>query len=132
MTTLFTISGFFQLIFVGIAGSLGALSRYVIGRYVAERAGSQFPLGTLIINVTGAFIIGLLFSLAAHKLISTALQTLLATGFLGGYTTFSTMSWEGMQLARGGSMRVSMLYLGGSLLLGLIAATLGIMLGGLL
>jgi CrcB protein len=132
MTTIFSISAFVQLIFVGIAGALGALARYVIGRYVAERAGSQFPLGTLIINITGAFIIGLLFALAAHKLISTALQTLLATGFLGGYTTFSTMSWEGVQLVRGGSMRVSILYLGGSLLLGLIAATLGIMLGGLL
>lgn len=114
---------------VGIAGALGALSRYVLGRFIAERAGAEFPLGTLFINVTGAFFIGLLFALASHKIISPALQTVLATGFLGGYTTFSTMNWEGVQLARGGSTRMSLLYLVGSLALGLLAATLGLAAG---
>ena len=115
---------------VGVAGSFGALARYVLGRFIAERAGSQFPLGTLLINITGAFVIGLLFALASRKLISLALQVTLATGFLGGYTTFSTMSWESMQLAHGGSTRFSLIYLGVSMLLGLIAATLGLALGG--
>lgn len=115
---------------VGVAGALGALARYLLGRFVAERTGSRFPLGTLIINVTGAFVIGLLFALTAHKLISAASQTVLATGFLGGYTTFSTMSWEGVSLARGGSTRLSLVYLGGSFLLGLAAAALGLTLGG--
>jgi fluoride exporter len=115
---------------VGLAGSLGALARYLLGRFIAERAGAEFPFGTLLINVTGAFIIGLLFALTAHKLVSPAWQTVLAIGLLGGYTTFSTMSWEGVQLARGGSSHFSLLYFGGNLLLGLLAAVLGLALGG--
>ncbi len=115
---------------VGLAGAGGALARYLLGRYVAERAGSTFPLGTLLINLSGAFVIGLLFALVGRKLLSGAAQTVLATGFLGGYTTYSTMSWEGVQLARGGSTLRGMLYLGGSLGLGILAATLGLLVGG--
>jgi CrcB protein len=114
---------------VGLAGAVGALARYLLGRFVAERAGSQFPLGTLLINVTGACAIGLLFAFAGRKIVSPAMQSALATGFLGGYTTFSTMSWEGVQLARGGSTRTSLLYLGSNLALGLLAAALGLALG---
>ncbi len=116
--------------FVGLSGAVGAVSRYLLGRFIAERVRSQFPFGTLGINITGAFLIGVLFSLAGHKVISTSQQVILATGFLGGYTTFSTMSWEGVQLARGGKNVGSMLYLGGSLALGLVCATLGLMVGG--
>lgn len=111
---------------IGLAGGLGALARYMLGRFIAERAGAEFPFGTLLINVTGAFVIGLLFALAARKLVSPAWQTVLATGFLGGYTTFSTMSWEGVQLVRGGSSHLSLLYFGSNLLLGLLAAILGL------
>lgn len=118
-----------SLVGIGLAGSLGALARYLLGRFIAERAGAEFPFGTLLINVTGAFVIGLLFALTARKLLSPAWQTVLATGFLGGYTTFSTMSWEGVQLARGGSSRLSLLYFGGNLLVGLLAAALGLALG---
>ncbi len=114
---------------VGLAGALGALARYTLGRFIAERAGSQFPFGTLFINVTGAFVIGLLFAFAGRKFISTTVQVVLATGFLGGYTTFSTMSWEGVQLARSGSTRLSMFYFAGNVFFGLLAATLGLALG---
>jgi CrcB protein len=114
----------------GLAGACGALARYLLGRFIAERLGSSFPFGTLLINVSGAFAIGLLFALAGQRIISAALQSVLATGFLGGYTTFSTLNWEGLQLARGGSNRLSLLYLGGSLLLGLLAAAAGLALGG--
>ena len=115
---------------VGLAGACGALARYLLGRYVAERAASIFPYGTLFINLSGAFVIGLLFALTAHGLLSTSVQTVLATGFLGGYTTYSTMSWEGVQLARGGSTPRGLLYLGGSIGLGLLAAALGLLVGG--
>ena len=115
---------------VGLAGACGALARYLLGRYVAERVGSTFPLGTLLINLSGAFVIGLLFALTAHNVLSLPAQTVLATGFLGGYTTYSTMSWEGVQLARGGNTLRGMLYLGGSLGLGLCAAALGLLVGG--
>ena len=115
--------------FVGLAGALGALTRYTLGRFIAERAGSQFPFGTFLINVTGAFVIGLLFAFAGRKFISPTVQIVLATGFLGGYTTFSTMSWEGVQLARGGSTRYSMLYFASNVAFGLLAAALGLALG---
>lgn len=127
-----SLSSLLLLLAVGIAGSLGAISRYLVGRFFAERVSAQFPLGTLIINLSGAFVIGLLFSLAGHRIISVAVQTTLATGFLGGYTTFSTMSWEGVQLARGGSTARSMLYLGGSAVLGLLAASAGLLVGSVL
>jgi CrcB protein len=118
-----------SIVGIALAGSLGALSRYLLGRFIAERVGAEFPFGTLLINVTGAFVIGLLFALTARKLLSPAWQTVLATGFLGGYTTFSTRSWEGVQLARGGSSRLSLLYFGGNLLSGLLATALGLTLG---
>lgn len=118
-----------QVVVVGIAGAAGALARYLLGRFVAERVDAQFPLGTLLINVTGAFVIGIVFALTTRKLISGSLQAILATGFLGGYTTFSTMSWEGVQLARGGSTFSSTFYYSGSIVLGLIAVSLGLLLG---
>jgi CrcB protein len=124
-----TFSGFLLTIEVGLAGSLGAISRYLLGRFVAERISKEFPLGTLLINVSGSFVIGILFALTAHNLISSTLQLILATSFLGGYTTFSTMSWEIVQLARGGDGRASVLYLIGSVVLGLAAAALGLLLG---
>jgi len=110
---------------IGLAGAMGALVRYVLGRFVAERTRSPFPLGTLLINVSGAFLIGITFVTASHHLISSSMQAILATGFLGGYTTFSTMSWEGVQLVRGGSLWISVLYLGGTVALGLLAVILG-------
>jgi len=118
------------ILLVGVAGALGAVSRYLLGRFIAERVSSQFPLGTLVINLTGAFLIGLLFALAGRNVISTSEQVILATGFLGGYTTFSTMSWEGIQLVRGGSTTNGLLYLSGSVALGLLCATLGLVVGG--
>lgn len=127
-----TLSSFALTGLVGLAGCCGALTRYLLGRFIAERVSPQFPLGTFIINISGAFVIGLLAALATHKLLSLTAQAVLATGFLGGYTTFSTMSWEGVQLGRGGSTVRSLLYLGGSALLGFLAALLGLVIGGLL
>jgi CrcB protein len=124
-----TVNTFLLTCVVGLAGAGGALSRYLLGRFIAGHAGSRFPLGTLLINVTGALAIGVLFSLTARGLLSSQLQIILATGFLGGYTTFSTMSWEALQLMRMGSLRASLLYLGGNLGPGLAAAALGLALG---
>ena len=114
---------------VGLAGALGALARYLLGRFVAERATSPFPFGTFLINISGALAIGFIFALTSRSLISAAWQAVIATGFLGGYTTFSTMCWESVQLLRGGSRNMSLLYLGGSFLVGFVAVTLGYALG---
>jgi fluoride exporter len=115
---------------VGLTGACGALVRYLVGLFFAERTGSTFPWGTLLINVTGAFLIGLIAGLTTKKLLSPLLQTLLATGFLGGYTTFSAMSLESVQLINMGESRLSLLYLVGTILPGLLAAALGLALGG--
>jgi fluoride exporter len=119
-----------QLGLTGIAGALGALTRYLLGRFVAERVSSQIPLGTSIINLSGAFLIGLIAGLVGHNVISVGVQFVLATGFLGGYTTYSTMQWEGVQLIRGGSASRGLLYLSGLLLLGVPFAALGLVVGG--
>ena len=117
---------------IGIAGAIGAVARYVIGRFVAERSGATFPLGTLLINVTGAFLITLVFALTAKKLLSPPLQSILATGFLGGYTTFSTMSWEGTHLSRGGNNARSLLYFSSTFVFGISAGILGLVIGQML
>lgn len=114
---------------IGLAGSLGAVARYLVTRFITTHSRTQFPLGTLFINVLGAFLIGLLFALTTQKVMTPLQQSILATGFLGGFTTFSTMSWEGTQLTRIGNIGQSMLYLGGSFALGLGAVMLGILLG---
>ncbi|MGH2506657.1 MAG: FluC/FEX family fluoride channel, partial [Ktedonobacteraceae bacterium] len=75
-------------------------------------------------------LIGVISGLTTHHLLSVREQTVLATGFLGGYTTFSTMSWEGIQLLRGGNLRQCLWYLGGTASAGLLAAALGLKLGG--
>jgi CrcB protein len=115
---------------IGGAGALGALARYLIGRMVVGRTGSTFPWATLLINVTGAFLIGLIAGLTTAHVVNSLAQTVLATGFLGGYTTFSTMSWEALQLFREGSRRRGLLYLSGNVVPGLLAAALGLLLGG--
>jgi CrcB protein len=124
-------SVFVETILVGLAGSLGAGTRYLLGHIVAERMKSQFPFGTLLINVTGAFVIGLVFALTSQKFLTPVLQTILATGFLGGYTTFSTLCWEGTQLIRKGNTAQSFCYFATTFVLGLAAALLGITLGGM-
>lgn len=123
------VASLFLLVATGLAGALGTLARYLLGRFVAERVGSAFPIGTLLINVTGAFVIGVLFALSARRVLSPVLYVILATGFLGGYTTFSTMSWESVQLIRGGNARGSMLYLGSSVVLGCVGVAVGLMMG---
>jgi CrcB protein len=122
-------NSFILTVCIGLAGSLGAVARYLVMRFVAKRSRSQFPLGTLFVNVLGAFLIGLLFCLTTQKVMTPLLQSILATGFLGGFTTYSTMNWEGTQLARVGNSGQSVLYLGGSFVLGLGSVMLGIALG---
>ena len=114
---------------IGVAGACGALSRYLLSRFVAEHLRSRFPLGTLFINVSGAFLIGVVFMTTSRHLLSPTLQAVLATGFLGGYTTFSTMSWEIIQLVRSSQARASFMYIGSTVVPGLVAVVLGFALG---
>lgn len=118
----------FLLISVGAV--LGANLRFLVGSLVAARWGAAFPWGTLLINVSGSFLIGLLLPLLAARLDGgPAARALLVTGFLGAYTTFSTFSAETVALGQRGAHWAAFLYVAGSVLLGVGAATLGTALG---
>ena len=113
-------------LWVALGGALGSMSRYAVSGWVAERFPS-FPWGTLTVNVVGALIIGFFLTLAQERsLISPQLRIFFATGFLGGFTTFSTFSWETMALFRDGSLEQGLFNVVGSLAAGLIAVAAGI------
>jgi len=91
------------VILMAIAGGLGAVARFVLDSIVRMRV-EAYPLGTLIINLSGSFLLGLVVGLAGHAL-SPDWRLILGTGFLGGYTTFSTASYEAVRLAQQGRWR---------------------------
>src|SRR5437660_1174236 len=124
-----TLSTFTLTITIGLAGAVGALARYLLGRFIAERAGSQIPLGTLLINITGAFVIGLLFALVGRKLVSSTLQTIFAVGFLGAYTTFSSLALGDVLLFGKEQWLPAVVYLVASIVGGVLAVLLGNWLG---
>ena len=85
-----------------LAGASGALSRFVLDALVKQRWRSPFPLGTVLINVTGSLLLGVLAGAVLFHGQSSAWQTVVGTGFCGGYTTFSTASFETVRLAQQG------------------------------
>jgi len=114
------------LLAVFVGGGMGAACRYGVGRFVGERYGGAFPLGTFLINITGCFALGLLVTALAATRRDVALPTaLLGTGFLGGYTTFSTYALEGLLLYNEGSRRLAVASLLGPVVAGLLAAAVG-------
>ena len=86
------------LLLVCLVGGLGALTRFIADGVVRSKLGRRFPWGTLVINVTGALILGTLTALALHGRITTNEKVIFGTGFCGGYTTFSTASFETVRL----------------------------------
>ena len=105
---------------------LGANLRYVVGNWAADRWGADFPYGTFLINVTGAFAIGLLLAFIGERVgVSPMWRLFFATGFLGGYTTFSSYAWEALTLAQEGEWVGAAVYIFGSNLVGLVGVWLG-------
>lgn len=118
-----------QIILVAVGGGMGSALRYLVALCTSKYFPSICILGTLIINITGCFIIGFLIGLSArYNIFSNELKSLLNVGFCGGYTTFSTFSAENMQLFENGHYGTLALYITSSVLLGLIAVWLGNML----
>jgi CrcB protein len=113
---------------LGLAGALGSLSRFYVGTAVTEYRASDFPYGTFVVNVSGAFVLGLLTGLAPGM---NALA-IAGTGFLGGYTTFSTWMVETERLGEDGEWLFVSLYLFGSMAAGLASGIVGWLLGGAL
>ena len=115
---------------IGIAGALGAVARYGLDGIVSRRTPGAFPWGTFVVNVTGAFVLGLLFAvLTEHLRLSAWLRQSMTVGFLGAYTTFSTLSLETVRLVEDGSIGVAAAYALGSLVAGLAATWAGLAVG---
>jgi fluoride exporter len=106
-------------------GGVGSLARYLVGTEIAQRVGGRFPLGTMVINVTGSFLIGLVMTLLTQRLPHPNWRLLLVVGFLGGYTTFSSFEYETFQTVQGGGAWIGLLNVVGSVVLGYIAVWLG-------
>ena len=117
-------------LWVGVGGALGANARYALGTWIAARLGTAFPAGTLVINVTGSLAIGVLLVLLTERLAAPpAWRLLLVVGFLGGYTTFSSYTFEALALLEAGAWARGAWYVLGSNGLGLVACYAGMVLG---
>ena len=119
-----------RLLVIGVAGALGALSRYGIQTLVNELAGRPSVLGTLFVNLSGALLLGLLVGLSEERLeLPTFWRTAGAVGFLGSFTTFSTLMFESVDRLEHGDVLHVLAYLAASLVLGLALAYGGLVLG---
>ena len=117
-------------LFVAIGGILGVFSRYYMGPWVGRFLLPPFPYGTFVINILGAFLIGLVYVLADERaLMSPEVRTGIMVGFLGGYTTFSSFCLEGIRLIEDSEYWFAALYVIGSPVAGLLATAAGILLG---
>lgn len=112
---------------VGIGGFVGANTRYWLGGWAASRFGTQFPWGTFIINITGSFILGLFTTLVTERFMASPnLRLLVAIGFVGAYTTFSTFEYETFMLVDSGSFMRASLNIILSVLAGFFAVGIGV------
>jgi CrcB protein len=119
-----------QLGAIGAAGAVGALARYAVVEWTARWWRGRFPFATFLINITGAFALGLLLTAGGGQSTATAQwKAVLGAGLLGGYTTFSTLSYETHVLARRGHRAHAWLNAAGTLMAGAAAAAAGIILG---
>ncbi|MGE0353268.1 MAG: fluoride efflux transporter CrcB [Gemmatimonadales bacterium] len=116
-----------MLWYVAIGSAAGGVSRYLLGG-VMQRASAAFPWGTLVVNIAGSFLLGALmrYSLSAPSL-SPETRALLTIGFCGGFTTFSTFSYEAIRLMQDGEWPQALGYIAASVLVSLLAVWLGMM-----
>jgi CrcB protein len=107
-----------RYLLVMLGGAIGAMLRYGLGAWVQGFLGPGFPWSTFLINITGSFLIGLVLRLSLEGALSPEWRLFLAVGMLGGYTTFSTFSWETLTLVQQGEWFKAFLYVAGSVVLG--------------
>jgi len=117
---------FKTILLIGTGGFAGTVSRYLLSKLIAAKWPMSFPWGTFSVNILGCFLIGIVMGLSFQSSVSTPTRLLLATGFCGGFTTFSTYSLEIFELYQRGEAGIGMLYLFASILLGLTGVWLGL------
>jgi len=111
-----------EYLFVAAGGAFGSLARYIIGIRIAEKARTTVPVGTFLINITGAILLGIVSTAGVNG----NLYALLGDGFLGAYTTFSTFMYEGFHLFQNNQRKNAVTYISVSLVLGISGYILGI------
>jgi fluoride exporter len=117
-------------LWIGIAGFFGALARYHVEGWVSRATRSPFPWGTMVVNTTGCFLLGFLFTVLAERFLPhPTLRSALTIGFLGAYTTFSTFALETLQLGQDGAALLAVVNTAASLVAGVCAAWLGMVAG---
>ena len=115
---------------VAIGGALGSVLRFWVGGYISNRAGTRFPYGTFVINITASFLIGFILTLLSERTHWSAnWRYLIPVGFIGAYTTFSTFEYETFRNIQDGELVGAGLNVVLSVLVGFVAVWLGVILG---
>jgi CrcB protein len=118
------------VLLVGVGGFFGAIARYLVDGLVVARTGAVFPWGTLVVNLSGSFVLGVLFALAIERTAFPAdIRAPILIGFIGAYTTFSTLALDSWRLMESGSYALGLANLVGSMVLGIVAVVGGLLLG---
>lgn len=121
-----------RYLLVALGGALGSLLRYGLGAWIQGLLGPGFPYSTLLVNALGSLLIGVVVRLSLEGALSGEARLFLAMGVLGGFTTFSTFSYETVLLLQDGEVLKALAYVGLSVVLGVFLALLGYRLGGFL
>lgn len=116
-------------VLLGLGGAAGAVARFAMATWVYRRTGTAFPWGTLVVNVIGAFLLGVVITGLAGSRLELQLGALVATGFLGDFTTFSTFAFESVMLTRDGERGRAVIYVLASTLLAILACAAGMGIG---
>ena len=112
--------------YVAVGSAIGGVSRYLLSLAIQERSGAAFPIGTLVVNISGSLLLGFLLRFALETpAITPQIRALLTTGFCGGYTTFSTFAWESVRLAEDGQYGRAATYVGLSVGVSLAGVLIG-------
>ncbi len=118
-----------KYLLIALGGALGSIARYWVGSTIGGRMGMRFPYGTFVINLTACIIIGFSLTYLGKRIeLSPAWRYFIPVGFIGAYSTFSTYEWETLATLRSGAFALAALYAFGSLLVGLAATWLGVVL----
>ncbi len=116
-----------NFLIVGLGGGAGSMLRYAVQKIFNAQSAATFPAGTLLVNISGCFLIGIFWSLASRSLAwNEEMKLLLMTGFCGGFTTFSAFTLEGIGLLKENKMALFLIYLITSVVGGLLATFIGI------
>jgi CrcB protein len=118
------------LLYIAVGSAAGGVLRYLLGGVVQRAAGGTFPVGTLLVNISGSFLLGLLYRYSADSAaISAEMRAMLTIGLCGGYTTFSSFSYESIRLIEDGQLSRALMYVLLSVALCLAGTALGIVAG---